>query len=313
LAGKQASSLLALKTQKLISTPAQLAWLRYRRNKPAVFSLWFIALCALVAVLCPWLVPDGTPDANNQLPEAAYIAPAKPFKHANTTQTYWLGGDALGRDVLSRLLLGLRISMAIGLVAVALGLAIGLVLGALAGYFGGWVDSVVMFLINVLWAVPSLLLVVALSLVLGRGLWQLFVAIGFTMWVDVARMVRTQIGSLRTRGFALAARVLGFGHVRILFGHLLPNALGPVAILAAGNFATAILVESGLSFLGVGVQPPTPSLGGMVRDGYGAVLFGALHLMLAPGAVLVLLVLAFNQVGNALADALNTRQNPSGK
>lgn len=224
------------------------------------------------------------------------------------SRTYWLGTDIMGRDLWSRLVLGLRVSLGVGLIAVLISLLVGVVLGAIAGFYGGWVDQVVGWLINVIWSIPSLLLVIAFSLVMGKGMWQVFLAVGLTMWVDVARIVRGQVLSLREQEFVLAARAMGFSDLRIIFRHILPNVTGPVVIMSASNFATAILVESGLSFLGLGVQPPTASLGMMIKEHYPYIIMDAAYLALVPGLVILLLVLAFNLFGNGLSDAFDSKQ-----
>ncbi len=222
-------------------------------------------------------------------------------------QTFWLGTDKYGRDILSRLLIGVRVSLAVGLITVMLSLSLGVLLGALAGYFGGWVDEIILWLVNVIWSIPTLLLVFAIMLLLGKGFWQVFVAIGLTLWVNVARIVRGQVLAVREREFLEAARALGYSHSRILFRHVLPNVMGPVWVVAASNFASAIVIEAGLSFLGVGVQPPQPSWGLMIKENYNFIITHNPMLALAPGLAIMLLVLAFNLLGNALRDALNVR------
>jgi len=222
-------------------------------------------------------------------------------------RTFVFGTDNYGRDFFSRLMLGSRVSLAVGFIAVLISLLVGIPLGALAGYYKGWVDKVIMWLINVIWSIPTLLLVIALTFVLGKGFWQVFVAVGLTMWVEVARVVRGQVLSLREKEFVEAARVLGFNDMRILFKHLLPNALSPVIVISAANFASAILIESGLSFLGIGAQPPVPSWGGMIRDHYAYVLMGKPFLALLPGLFIMGAVLSFMTLGNALRDALDVK------
>ncbi|TVQ75630.1 MAG: ABC transporter permease [Flavobacteriales bacterium] len=223
-------------------------------------------------------------------------------------QTFHLGSDRYGRDLLSRLLIATRVSFIIGFIAVSISLFIGVPMGLMAGYFGGWVDKVVMWLVNVLWTVPSLLLVIALTLALGKGLFQVFLAIGLTMWVEVARVVRGQVKSLRTRPYVEVAQMMGFSHFRVMFKHILPGVWHPVIVLAAANFATAILLESGLSFLGYGAQPPTPTWGGMVKDHWPFLLMGKAYLVLWPGVCIVLLVLACMLLGNALRDQTDPRR-----
>jgi len=219
-----------------------------------------------------------------------------------------LGTDKYGRDILSRLLVGVRVSLGVGLVTVLISLSIGVLLGALAGYFRGRTDDAIMWFINVIWSIPTLLLVFAITLVLGKGFWQVFVAIGLTMWVSVARMIRGQVLSVRELEYVEAARALGFSHTRIILRHVLPNVLGPVMVVAASNFASAIVIEAGLSFLGVGVQPPQPSWGLMIKENYNFIITHNPMLALAPGFAIMLLVLAFNMLGNGLRDALQVKE-----
>ncbi len=220
---------------------------------------------------------------------------------------FWLGTDKYGRDILSRLLIGVRVSLAVGLVTVVLSLTVGVLLGALAGYFGGKVDETILWLVNVVWSIPTLLLVFAIMLVLGKGFWQVFVAIGLTLWVNVARIIRGQVLAVREREYVEAARALGYRHTRILFRHILPNVMGPVWVVSASNFASAIVIEAGLSFLGVGVQPPQPSWGLMIKENYNFIITHNPALALTPGLAIMLLVLAFNLLGNGLRDVLNVR------
>jgi ABC-type dipeptide/oligopeptide/nickel transport system permease subunit len=223
------------------------------------------------------------------------------------TKRFLLGTDNFGRDILSRLLVGTRVSLGVGLIAVIISLTIGVLLGALAGYFGGKTDNLIMWLINVVWSIPTLLLVFAITLALGKGFWQVFIAVGLTMWVNVARLVRGQVLAVRDLEYVEAARVLQYGHSRILFRHILPNIAGPILVIAASNFASAIVIEAGLSFLGVGVQPPQPSWGLMIKENYNFIITNNPALALAPGMAIMLLVLAFNLLGNGLRDALDVR------
>ena len=220
---------------------------------------------------------------------------------------FLLGTDLLGRDVLSRLIIGTRISLTVGLISVLISILIGITLGALAGYYRGFVDSGIMWLINVVWSIPTLLLVIAITLVLGKGVFQVFIAVGLTMWVEVARIVRGQILSIREKEFVEAGRALGFSDSRIIFKHVLPNVMGPVIVIAAGNFASAILMEAGLSFLGIGAQPPVPSWGEMINAHRGYILMDKAYLAFIPGLAIMFLVLAFMLLGNGLRDALDTR------
>ncbi|MEZ4884270.1 MAG: ABC transporter permease [Chitinophagales bacterium] len=220
---------------------------------------------------------------------------------------YLLGTDKFGRDTLSRLILGVRISLSIGLMAVLISLIIGITIGAIGGYFGGVVDDLVMWLINVFWSIPLLLLVFALVLTLGRDFWQIYLAVGLTMWVEVARIVRGQILSLREQEYVEAAKSLGFGNVRIIARHILPNIVGPLVVVTAANFASAIIIEAGLSFLGIGVQPPTPSWGTMLNEYRNYIGTDKAYLALFPGIAISVMVLAFNLLGNGLRDALDVK------
>lgn len=222
-------------------------------------------------------------------------------------RTFYLGTDKYGRDVLSRLIVGTRISFFIGFVAVFISLVIGISIGATAGYFGGKVDNFIMWLINITWSIPTLLLVIAITLALGKGYWQVFIAVGLTMWVEVARVVRGQVMSAKQLQYVEAARALGYSNTRIIFKHIMPNVLAPVIVISAANFAAAILIESGLSFLGIGAQPPTPSWGAMIKNHYNYIIVGKAYLALIPGMAIMLLVMSFMLIGNALRDAMDVR------
>ena len=224
------------------------------------------------------------------------------------SQTYYAGTDKFGRDMLSRLIIGVRVSLGVGMIAVLLSLTIGILLGALAGFYRGWIDECIMWFINVIWSIPTLLLVFAITLVLGKGFWQVFIAVGLTMWVNVARLVRGQVMAIKNREFIEAAQVLGYSNTRTIFLHILPNIIGPVLVIAASNFASAIVIEAGLSFLGVGVQPPQPSWGLMIKENYNFIITHNPALALAPGIAIMILVLAFNLLGNGLRDAFNVRE-----
>ncbi len=224
-----------------------------------------------------------------------------------TQQRFLLGTDRYGRDILSRLLVGSRVSIAVGVVSVVLSIGLGIILGASAGWYGGWVDHAIMWLINIMWSIPTLLLVFAITLTIGKGFWEIFVAIGLTSWVSAARLIRGQVMQVKEMDFITAARALGYSNRRIIYKHILPNIAGPIMVIAAANFATAILVEAGLSFLGIGVQPPTPSWGLMIKEHYSFLIAGNPLPALIPGLAIMLLVLAFNIVGNALRDALDVR------
>lgn len=224
---------------------------------------------------------------------------------------FWLGTDKFGRDILSRLLIGVRVSISVGLISVIISLIIGIILGALAGYFRGWIDEVIMWVINVFWSIPTLLL--AMGLYISAGTWienklaMIFIAVGLTMWVETARIVRGQFLSLREMEFVSAAKSLGYGHLRIIFIHILPNMLGPIIVVACANFANAILVESGLSYIGLGIQPPAPSWGSMLNEYKDFIDTSKAYLPLCPALAIMLMVLAFNLLGNGLRDALDVK------
>ncbi len=218
-----------------------------------------------------------------------------------------LGTDRYGRDVLSQLIIGTRVSLSVGFISVLISLVIGILLGALSGFFKGWVDNLIVWFINVVWSIPTLLLVIAITFALGKGFWQVFIAVGLTMWVEVARVVRGQILSIREKEFVEAGRALGFKNSRIIFRHILPNVMGAVIVISAANFASAILMEAGLSFLGIGVQPPMPSWGMMIKENYGYIILDAAYLAILPGLAIMIVVLAFMIMGNGLRDALDVK------
>lgn len=222
-------------------------------------------------------------------------------------KVFVLGTDKYGRDLLSRLMAGTRISLSVGFIAVLISLIVGITLGAMAGYFGGKIDALISWLINVVWSIPTLLMVIAITLAFGKGFWQVFIAIGLTMWVEVARIVRGQFLSIREKEYVEAAKALGYSHTRIITKHILPNAWGPIIVISAANFAGAILVEAGLSFLGIGAQIPTPSWGNMIKEHYAMITTDLAYLAILPGVLIMVLVLSFMMVGNGLRDALDVR------
>ena len=224
-----------------------------------------------------------------------------------TTQTFWLGTDKFGRDLLSRMLYGIRISLSVGFIAVLISLIIGITLGLISGYFRGRTDDFVMWFVNVIWSIPTLLMVIAITLALGKGFWQVFVAVGLRMWVEVARIVRGQVLAIRELEYVEAGKALAYKSARIIFKHILPNVIGPVVVISAANFAAAILIEAGLSFLGIGAQPPMPSWGGMIKDHYAYIIMDKAYLAIIPGVAIMSLVLAFMLLGNGLRDAFDVK------
>jgi len=257
-------------------------------------GLLLVGGMSLAALLAPWIAPFD-PNAINV--DALLLTPS--FAHP-------LGTDALGRDVFSRILFGGRVSLWVGFVAVGISTGIGLALGLIAGYFGGLIDEIIMRLVDVMLCFPSFFLILAVIAFLEPSLTNIMAVIGLTSWMGVARLVRAETLSLRGRDFVLAAKVAGAGPVRIIVRHILPNALAPVLVSATLGVAGAILVESSLSFLGLGVQPPDASWGNMLMDGK-EVLEIASWLSVYPGLAILLTVLGYNLLGESLRDILDPR------
>ena len=222
-------------------------------------------------------------------------------------KTYLLGTDKYGRDFLSRLILGSRISFFIGLFSVMVSFTIGVFLGVTGGYFKGFLDRIVMFIINIFWSVPSLLLVIATILTLGKGFEQVFIAIGVTTWVDIARISRSEALSLSEYKFVKLSKVIGYSHFRIITKDILPNIINPVLIICASNFATSILMESGLSFLGIGVQPPLSSWGRMIKENYHNIILGKYHLAILPGIAIMSLIFSIIFIVNMIHNRMNIK------
>ncbi len=270
------------------------AWRRLKKNRRAMAGLVVIVAIAAAAVLAGVISPYE-PDK-----QSLVEATQKPgLKHP-------LGTDRFGRDIFSRLVHGARVSLKVGLISQSVSMAIGVLLGSLGGYYRGWVDDVIMWLINVVWSFPALLFVIAVTIALGPGINTVYVAVALVSWVGVARIVRGQFFTLRETEYILAARSLGAGDARIIFRHLLPNSLAPIIVVVTLGFAAAIVAEAGLSFLGLGVQPPEASWGSMLRTGY-SYFTTAWWMAVFPGVSITGTVLAFNLLGDGLRDALDPR------
>lgn len=267
-------------------------WKRYARNRPAVAGLAIVSLLVMGAIFAPWLAPYHF---DNQDLMNTLTAPG---------DRYLLGGDQFGRDLLSRIIYGSRASLEVGIIATGISMCIGVVLGALAGYFGGKVDYAIEAVLDITWAFPIILFALFLVSMIGPSLTNVMIAVGLVSWAEYARIVRAQILSLREQEFIVAAKVVGSSHLRILFRHLLPNALSPVIVLATLGMANAILAEAGLSFLGLGVQPPQPSWGSILSNGRDFQML-APWLTIFPGLAITIIILGFNLMGDGLRDALD--------
>lgn len=276
--------------------PRSEVWWRLRRNRLAVAGALVILIFALAALLAPLIAPY---DYAHQDYDAIFQGPSG---------AHWLGTDALGRDVFSRLLEGARISLSVGVVSQLIVLALGVGVGTAAALGGRHLDNILMRLTDVACAFPDLLFIILLRSVFGGGLFMMILAIGLVQWTMIARLVRGQLLSLKEQDFALAARVLGAGRMRIAFRHLLPNSLGPVIVALTFGVPQAIFAEASLSFIGIGVAPPLPSWGSMVQDGYQAI-FAYPHVVLAPTLAIAVVMLSFTFLGDALRDALDPRTN----
>ena len=276
-------------------TELQRSWRRFRRYRPGLVGLAFILGLVVVAILAGPIAPHSPTEVQTRLRGDA------------PTREYPLGNDSVGRDVLSRLIYGTRVALTVGLGATAIAVTIGVVIGATAGYFGGQVDAALSRVVDALMAFPTLALLITLAAVLGPSLITVVIVIGTTVWASYARVVRADVLSLRERDYILAARASGAGHARIVTRHMLPNVLGPIIVLASLAVGNIIILESALSFLGLGVQPPAASWGGMLADGR-AYIRTYPHIAIAPGIVIALTVLAFNLLGDGLRDGLDPRQ-----
>ena len=270
------------------------AWSRLCKNRLAMFGLLFLALIMLLCLLAPWLTPYSYEEQNLRLG-----AQTPSFSHL-------LGTDTFGRDMLTRILYGGRLSLAVGFIATALALVIGVAWGAVAGYLGGRVDALMMRLVDILYALPFMIFIVLLMVVFGRNLLLLFLAIGAVEWLTMARIVRGQIQSLRQQEYVEAAHSLGLGTAAIIWRHLIPNALGPVIVYTTLTIPNVMLLEAFLSFLGLGVQPPASSWGLLISSGV-ETMEEYPWLLIFPGMALTLTLFALNFLGDGLRDALDPR------
>ena len=270
------------------------AWRRLTRDKLAIMGMVIIGLFVFAAVFAPLLAPYD--------PTAQTIL----LRRQSPSRQHWMGLDEVGRDILSRIIYGARVSLQIGLLSVSMAIVIGAILGAIAGFVGGWIDNVIMRLMDILLAFPGLLLAIAVVSILGPGLMNMLYAIAFVSIPTYARIMRASVLAVKEQEFVLAARSVGVPTARILWREILPNSITPVLVAGTLGIATAILDAAGLSFLGLGARPPTPEWGSMLGEGRGSV-FTAPHIVLFPGLAIMLNVLGFNLLGDGLRDALDPR------
>ena len=264
------------------------------KNRLALAGFVVVLAVVGIAVFAPWIAPYNYARID---PTAVLLPPS--WKHP-------FGTDQLGRDVLSRIIWGARVSVEVGVISVGIATVIGTFLGAVAGYFGGWVDEIIMRFVDIMLCFPTFFLILAVISVLEPSILNIMVVIGLTSWMGVARLVRAEVLSLREREFVLSARVSGLSHLRIILRHIIPNAMGPVLVAATLGVGSAILVESALSFLGIGVQPPTPSWGSILALGKDTIQI-AWWLSFFPGCAILITVLGYNLLGEGLRDALDPK------
>jgi len=275
-------------------SPKRVFWQRFKKNKLAVSGGIIVLILFFIATLASLISPyDQTDIDRKQILESPSLH--HPF-----------GTDDLGRDVLSRMIWGSRISLSVGFVAVGIATLIGMILGALSGYYGGWTDRIIMRFIDIMLAFPTFFLILAVIAFIGSGIWNIMIVIGFTSWMGVARLVRAEFLSLKEREYVLAARALGLSDVRIIFRHIMINSMAPVLVSAVLGIASAVLVESALSFLGIGVQPPTPSWGNILTLGKDNIQI-AWWLSVFPGLAILITVLGYNLLGEGIRDSIDPR------
>ncbi len=272
----------------------EIYWKRFRANRFAVAGGIVVLALFIISLLAPYITPYAPSNID------AYHVLLPP------SAEHWMGTDELGRDVFTRVIYGARISLLVGFVAVGIYIAIGTLIGLLSGFYGGWVDSALMRFVDIMLCFPTFFLILAVIAMIGPSIWLIMIVIGVTNWMGVARLVRAEVLSIRERDFVLAARAIGASDVRVIFRHILPNAMGPVLVAATLGVAGAILTESALSFLGIGVQPPTPSWGNILTSGKDYIEF-AWWLSLYPGLAILVTVLAYNLLGEGIRDAIDPR------
>jgi peptide/nickel transport system permease protein len=275
-------------------SPKTLFLKRFKKNKLAVVGGIIVMCLVVVAVLAPLLSPYN-PD---QIDRQQILEPPS-LRHP-------LGTDDLGRDLLSRMIWGARISLAVGFVAVGIATLIGMISGALAGYYGGWTDRIIMRFIDIMLSIPTFFLILAVIAFVGPSIWNIMIVIGITSWMGVARLVRAEFLSIKEREYVLAAKALGVNDIRIIFRHIMINSLAPVLVSAVLGVASAVLVESALSFLGLGVQPPHPSWGNILTLGKDNIEI-AWWLSVYPGLAILVTVLGYNLLGEGIRDSIDPR------
>ncbi len=269
-------------------------WYRFLRNKMAVAGSVVVIFLFVISMLAPWIAPHDPSTINLKK-----VLSAPSGMHI-------FGTDQLGRDIFSRMIWGSRISLKVGFVATGLSILIGAILGALAGYYGRWVDAIIMRFVDIMLCFPSFFLILAVIAILEPSIWNIMIVIGLTSWMGITRLVRADFISLKERDFVQAAKVVGVSDFRIIFSHILPNAMASVLVAATLGVAGAILTESALSFLGIGVQPPTPSWGNILTAGKDNIDI-AWWLSLYPGLAILITVLGYNLLGEGIRDSLDPR------
>jgi oligopeptide transport system permease protein len=270
------------------------AWVRLKKNRLAMLGLFVLAFVIIVCALAPWIMPYGYEEQNLRL---GAVAP---------NATHWLGTDTFGRDMLTRIVYGGRVSLTVGIIATAVALLVGVTYGAIAGYFGGRVDAVMMRLVDIFYALPFMIFIILLMVVFGRNLFLLFLAIGAVEWLTMARIVRGQVQNLRQQEYIEAAISLGLGPVAIIFRHVIPNVLGPVVVYTTLTIPQVMLLEAFLSFLGLGIQPPMSSWGLLISYGVES-MEEYPWLLILPGLALSITLFALNFLGDGLRDALDPK------